>query len=90
VSVYRSINFHEQRRNRTNLTSFGFIPLTMWYRSPQAALHFLYKFIVGEDLAPFLPSNSTLKKLDDASFAKAMEEWIKAARKPPYVEIIDV
>jgi len=57
---------------------------------PQAALHFLYKFITYGDLSPFLPSNSTLKKMDDAAFSKAMDAWVEAAQKPPYVVAIDV
>ncbi|KAG7347245.1 peptidase S10 serine carboxypeptidase family protein [Nitzschia inconspicua] len=57
---------------------------------PQAALHFLWKFIVGGDLAPLLPSNATLKEMDDATFAKAMQTWTKAAQKPPYVDWVDL
>jgi hypothetical protein len=57
---------------------------------PQAALHFLWKFIVGGDLAPFLPSNATLKQMDDAGFAKSMQAWTEAAQKPPYVDWVDL
>jgi hypothetical protein len=50
----------------------------------------LWKFIIGGDLAPFLPSNATLKQMDDASFAEAMNAWTKAAQKPPYVDWVDL
>lgn len=44
----------------------------------------------GGDLAPFMPSNETLKQMDDASFAEAMRAWIQAAQKPPYVDWVDL
>jgi hypothetical protein len=72
-----------------NLTFLTF-NLDIRQNSPQAALHFLWKFIIGGDLAPFLPSNATLKQMDDASFAKAMNAWTKAAQKPPYVDWVDL
>jgi hypothetical protein len=28
--------------------------------------------------------------MDDATFAKAMEAWVKAAQNPPYVDWVDL
>jgi len=53
---------------------------------PQAALHFLQRFLQsGELLSPLMPSNETMAKLDDHEFASTMEEWTESAMKAPYV-----
>jgi hypothetical protein len=52
---------------------------------PQAALHFLSKFIKGDDLSPFMPSNATLTKMSDSAFSEVMAAWTEAAMGPPYV-----
>jgi len=53
---------------------------------PQAALHFLYKFINYEDLTPLLPSNETLLNICDHGFERLMEKWTEDAKSAPYVE----
>jgi len=52
---------------------------------PQAALHFLRKFLAGEPLAPLLPANATLAALGDHKFATAADAWTEAAMKAPFV-----
>ena len=69
------------------LCSFSHMPSS---RRPQAALHFLWKFIVGGTLSPMLPSNATLKEMDDDTFSATMSAWVKAAQKPPYVDWVDL
>lgn len=52
---------------------------------PQAALHFLQKFINGEDLSPLLPLNETLVKMDDKAFQTAANSWTETAMQSPFV-----
>jgi len=52
---------------------------------PQAALHFLEKFISGEELSPLLPKNATLTEMDDQMFGKAEKTWVELAMGAPYV-----
>lgn len=52
---------------------------------PQAALHFLEKFISGGELSPLLPKNATLTEMDDHIFSKAEKTWTELAMGAPYV-----
>jgi cathepsin A (carboxypeptidase C) len=53
---------------------------------PQAALHFLQRFLESDALlSPLMPSNQTLAKLDDKEFSSTMNEWTESAMKAPYV-----
>lgn len=61
---------------------------------PQAALHFLTKFLHGNGpnddndlhlLSPLLPSNTTLELLTEDEFLETMNEWTELAMKEPYV-----
>ena len=53
---------------------------------PQSALHFLKKFIQGDDLAPLLPLNKTLTAMEDDDFYDAANIWTETARGRPFVE----
>lgn len=53
---------------------------------PQAALHFLYKFVNYEELSPLLPFNKTLLDADDDTFEGLMEQWTEDAKSAPYVD----
>eukprot|EP00565_Helicotheca_tamesis_P007320 CAMPEP_0185724954 /NCGR_PEP_ID=MMETSP1171-20130828/1303_1 /TAXON_ID=374046 /ORGANISM="Helicotheca tamensis, Strain CCMP826" /LENGTH=602 /DNA_ID=CAMNT_0028392933 /DNA_START=39 /DNA_END=1847 /DNA_ORIENTATION=+ len=53
---------------------------------PQAALHFLQKFVKGEELAPLLPLNATLMDMDDKSFRTAASAWTEDAMASPFVQ----
>jgi len=52
---------------------------------PQAALHFLQKFVNGEDLSPLMPLNDTLADMTDKIFGKAANAWTESAMTAPYV-----
>ena len=53
---------------------------------PQAALHFLQRFLQPEQLlTPLMPSNATIAKLSDSEFQSALNEWTESAMKAPYV-----
>jgi len=52
---------------------------------PQAALHFLHKFLKGENLSPLLPFNDTLANMTDEEFQQANQQWTESAMNPPYV-----
>mmetsp|Transcript_1507 Transcript_1507/g.1852 ORF Transcript_1507/g.1852 Transcript_1507/m.1852 type:complete len:584 (+) Transcript_1507:60-1811(+) len=52
---------------------------------PQAALHFLEKFIAGENLSPLLPLNETLTNMDDKAFRTAANFWTETAMQSPFV-----
>jgi len=53
---------------------------------PQAALHFLRKFVSGEDLSPLLPLNDTIVSFDDKAFQTAANAWTETAMQRPFVE----
>lgn len=57
---------------------------------PQAALHFLKKFVQGEDLSPLMPLNSTLEEMSDHQFHLIVNAWTEVAMKTPYVKLDDV
>ena len=57
---------------------------------PQAALHFLKRFVEGQELSPLMPGNNTLKELEDKGFKVAMDGWTEAATRAPYVDSDDV
>jgi serine carboxypeptidase-like clade 1 len=46
---------------------------------PQAALHFLDKFVHGEDLSPLMPLNATLETMSDALFQESAKTWTESA-----------
>lgn len=52
---------------------------------PQASLHFLQKFIMGEELSPLMPHNETLSNMSDAAFGNALNSWTEKAMSPPFV-----
>jgi hypothetical protein len=52
---------------------------------PQAALHFIEKFVTGETLSPLMPLNTTLADMSDDSFHKAFAAWTESAMTAPYV-----
>jgi len=52
---------------------------------PQAALHFLERFLGEDGLAPLLPNNETLAELDIIDFHKEMDDWTEVAKGSSYV-----
>jgi serine carboxypeptidase-like clade I len=52
---------------------------------PQAAFHFLSKFLHSELLSPYLPCNASLLNLTDSDFYDVMDAWTVAAKSAPYV-----
>jgi serine carboxypeptidase-like clade I len=52
---------------------------------PHAALHFITKFVNGQDLTPLLPSNATLAQLSEDEFEVVLDTWTETAMKAPYV-----
>ena len=54
---------------------------------PQAALHFLRKFVKGEALAPLIPLNKTLTDLDKFMFKKSLDSWAEKVVISPFVTV---
>lgn len=52
---------------------------------PQAALHFLDKFVKGEELSPLMPLNDTLTEMSDKEFSAAANAWAETAMQSPFV-----
>ena len=52
---------------------------------PQAAFHFISKFVHFQALSPLLPTNSSLLAFTDEEFDAAMEAWTIRAKSSPYV-----
>jgi serine carboxypeptidase-like clade I len=52
---------------------------------PQAAFHFVSKFLHYQALSPLLPTNASLLEFTDAEFDAAMEDWTVKAKSSPYV-----
>ena len=52
---------------------------------PQAALHFLQKFVRGEELSPLLPLNKTLADMSDEIFESFTNDWTEAASQSPFL-----
>lgn len=71
-----------------SITAFFFSGKVPQFR-PQAALHFLKKFIRGDDLAPLMPSNATLAKMGSTAFSDTLAAWTEAAQGAPYVDDLD-
>lgn len=53
---------------------------------PQAALHFIRKFVNGEELSPLLPLNRTIEEISFDGFEEAFDGWTEAAMRPPFVD----
>merc|ERR1712038_706299 len=54
---------------------------------PQAALHFLEKFLSGDELSPLLTLNETLASMTVEDFHIFRDNWIERATQPPFVEL---
>ena len=54
---------------------------------PQAALHFLKKFIHGHDLSPLMPLNATLEDMSEHMFHVTANAWTESAMRDPFVTI---
>jgi len=54
---------------------------------PQAALHFLDKFLSGKDLSPLLALNETLSSMTREEFSIFRDDWTEKATQPPFVEL---
>lgn len=52
---------------------------------PQAALHFLQKFVQGEQLSPLLPLNKTLIDMNDIMFKQSLDSWTEKVVVSPFV-----
>ena len=52
---------------------------------PQAALHFLKKFIHGHDLSPLMPLNATLEDMNEHLFHLTANTWTESAMRDPFV-----
>lgn len=57
---------------------------------PQSSLHFLRKFVSGQDLSPLMPLNETLMNISDSTFEDVLDSWTEAAMRPPYVQTEDI
>lgn len=56
---------------------------------PQAALHFLKKFIHGHDLSPLMPFNATLQDMSEHMFHLTANAWTESAMRDPFVTVDD-
>ena len=73
-------------RNRLSFVTFhGSGHMVPQFR-PQAALHFMHKFVNHKELSPLLPSNKTMSNVCDAGFQKMIEKWTEAAMSTPFVD----
>jgi serine carboxypeptidase-like clade 1 len=52
---------------------------------PQAAFHFISKFLHFQALSPLLPTNKSMAAFTDEEFDAAMEDWTVKAKSAPYV-----
>jgi cathepsin A (carboxypeptidase C) len=53
---------------------------------PQAALHFIQKFVAGGTLSPLMPLNATMIEMSEHSFQRAYAAWTESAMTAPYVQ----